>query len=314
MAVILLGSFPNLIKLISFVDYSVVNMNSKLTYFPFFLLVVLFVSCGEYNKILKNTNILFDGENKEMHKYEDAKKYFDEEKYSKTIILLEDGLHLMKGTLYAEKSLYLLAQSYYAQKNYASAAGYFRNYYTSFSKGEHAESARFYSAYSLYLESPDVHFDQSDTYEAMQQFQDFLKYYPCSEKKEIIQNILSALQEKLALKELISASLYYNLGNYILYPFITGGNYLSCVITAQNALQSYPFSKYREDFMYYIFLAKYRMALQNIKEGKDSLYSDVTDEYNSYISNYPSGKHLKEIQKFYSKYMNVTKKRNLIIN
>ena len=67
------------------------------------------------------------------------------------------------------------------------------------------------------------------------------EYYPQSSRKQEAQNMIFALQDKLVLKELYSARLYYNLGNYM------GNNYLSCVITAQNALKDYPYTDYRED-------------------------------------------------------------------
>ncbi len=62
------------------------------------------------------------------------------------------------------------------------------------------------------------------------------------------------LQEKLAYKELLAVRLYFNLGTYM------GNNYLSCVITAQNALKNYPYSKYREEFMFYTILCQIRIG------------------------------------------------------
>ena len=55
--------------------------------------------------------------------------------------------------------------------------------------------------------------------------------FPEQHKKQEAQDMIFALQDKLVLKELYSARLYYNLGNYL------GNNYESCVITAQNALK-----------------------------------------------------------------------------
>jgi outer membrane protein assembly factor BamD len=233
-----------------------------------------------------------------MVKYEAAKKYFNEGKYSRSATLLEEVVPMMRTSSYAEESLYLLAQSQYALKDYSAASEYFKSYYTSFPRGEYTELARFYAAYGLYLNSPDFRLDQADTYKAMQQFQDFIEYFPQSEKKEVAQNALFELQEKLSQKELMAARLYYNLGDYLLYAF-SGGNYLSCVITAQNAMQTYPFSKYREDFMYYIFKSKYEMAVQSVEEKKDFRYRDVVDEYFSYVNDYPGGKYNKEIKKLY---------------
>jgi outer membrane protein assembly factor BamD len=231
-----------------------------------------------------------------MVKYEAAKKYFDEGKYSRTVTLLEEVVPLLRGTSYTEESLFLQAQANYALKDYLSASEYFKNYYTSFPRGAYAEQARYYSAYGLYLNSPDPRLDQADTYRALQQFQDFLEYYPQSDKKDEVQRVLFELQEKLAYKELLSVKLYYNLGDYTLYSY-PGGNYLSCVITAQNAMRSYPFSKYREDFMYYVFKSKYEIAIQSVEEKKEFRYRDVEDEYYSYVNDYPNGKYLKEITK-----------------
>ncbi|MDR0769410.1 MAG: outer membrane protein assembly factor BamD [Dysgonamonadaceae bacterium] len=261
----------------------------------FFLLIAL-VSCGEYNKVLKLTDI--------DTKFEYAKKYFNEGKFSRSVVLLEEVVQMKKASSVGGEALYLLAQSYYGMKDYITASEYFSTYYKTYSKGEYAELARYYAAYGLYLESPDPRLDQTQTYKAMEQFQDFIELYPQSEQKEKAQNVLFLLQEKLALKELLTARLYYNLGEYLIYPF-PGGNYLSCVITAQNAMRSYPSSKQREEFMYYIFKSKYEMAMKSVDEKQDFRYRDVVDEYYSYINEYPEGKYAKEIQLLYQ---NVNKK------
>jgi outer membrane protein assembly factor BamD len=269
-------------------------MKSKLICFSF--LIVLFASCGEYNKVLKNPDM--------MVRYEYAKKYYNQGKYSRSATLLQDIVPMMRASSYGEESLYLLAQSYYNMKDYGTASEYFKTYYTAFPRGEYTELSRYYSAYGLYMDSPDPRLDQTDTYKAMQQFQDFLEYYPQSDKKETVQRTLFELQEKLALKELMAIRLYYNLGDFLYYPF-PGGNYSSCVITARNAMRSHPFSKYREDFMYYTFKSKYQMAVQSVEEKREFRYRDVVDEYYSYINDYPEGKYSKEIKKLYE---NIAKK------
>jgi len=264
------------------------RFNSKIISFSF--LVLLFTACGEYNKILKSTDLNV--------KFEYAKKYFDAGKYSRTATLLEDVVQMTRTTSRGEEALYLLAQSYYKMKDYSTASDYFKTYYTTYPKGDYAELARYYSAYGLYIDSPDPRLDQSDTYKSMQQFQDFIELYPQSERKDDAQNALFELQEKLALKELYAVRLYYNLGNYTIISF-PGGNYLSCVITAQNAVRTYPFSKYREEFMYYIFKSKYEMAMQSVEEKKELRYRDVVDEYFSYANEFPEGKYIKEIKRLY---------------
>ena len=207
--------------------------------------------------------------------------------------MLDELVQIFKGTADAEESLYLLAQSYYGQKDYQTASQYFNTYYTTYPKGEYAELARFYSGYGLYLDSPDPRLDQKQTYEAINQLQLYLEYYPQSERAKEAQNILFELQEKLAYKELLAVRLYFNLGTYM------GNNYLSSVITAQNALKNYPYSKYREEFMYYIIRSKYELAVVSVEEKLQGRYRDVVDEYYNYMNEYPEGKYVKEVQKFY---------------
>ena len=249
------------------------------------MMTVLLSSCGEYNKILKSTDYEL--------KYSYAKKYFNAKQYSKSATLLDELVTIFKGTAYAEESLYLLAQSYYVQKYYQTASQYFETYYTTYPKGEFTELSRFYSGYGLYLDSPDPRLDQSQTYKAIEQVQLYLEYYPQSERAEEAQNIMFELQEKLAYKELMATRLYFNLGTYM------GNNFQSCVITAQNALKNYPYSKYREEFMFLIIRAKYELALVSVEEKLQGRYRDVVDEYYNYMNEYPEGNYVKQVTKFY---------------
>lgn len=246
---------------------------------------VLLASCGEYNKVLKSTDYEL--------KYSYAKKYFNAKQYAKAATILDELVTIFKGTAYAEESLYLLAQSYYGQKDYQTASQYFETYYTTYPKGEYTELARYYSGYGLYLDSPDPRLDQAQTYKALEQLQLYLEYYPQSERAAEAQNILFELQEKLAYKELLATRLYYHLGSYL------GNNYLSSVITAQNALKNYPYSKYREEFMYLIIHSKYELSLVSVEEKLQGRYRDVVDEYYNYMNEFPEGKYVKQVKKFY---------------
>ena len=251
----------------------------------FLMMIVLLSACGEYNNILKSTDYEL--------KYSYAKKYFNEKKYSKAATLLDELVTIFKGTAYAEESLYLLAQSYYGQEDYQTASQYFETYYTTYPKGEFTELARFYSGYGLYLDSPDPRLDQTQTYKAIEQLQLYMEYYPQSERAAQAQDILFELQEKLAYKELLATRLYFNLGTYM------GNNYLSSVITAQNALKNYPYTKYREEFMVLMIRSKYELALVSVDEKLQGRYRDVVDEYYNYMNEYPEGKYVKEVKRYF---------------
>ena len=225
------------------------------------VLVLSCFSCGEYSKVLKSTDYEL--------KYSYAKKYFNNKKWTKAATLLEEVVPILRGTSSAEESLYLLAQCYYGQKDYQTASTYFQTYYRTYPKGEFAELARFYSGYGLYLNSPDPRLDQTQTYEALAQLQLYMEYYPQSEKAIQAQEIMFQLQEKLAYKELLNTQLYYNLGTYM------GNNYRSCIIAADNALKDYPYSKYREEFIFLKIRAKYELALVSVENLLQGRYREI---------------------------------------
>ncbi|MCL1943990.1 MAG: outer membrane protein assembly factor BamD [Candidatus Azobacteroides sp.] len=253
----------------------------------FIPLLLLNVSCGEYNKVLKITD--------PVQKYSYAKKYFSEKKYDRSATLLTELVPLFKGTDKAEESLYLLAQSYYGQRDYTTASQYFTSYYNTYPKGEYAELSRFYNGYGFYLESPASELDQSTTYRALSELQSFLEYYPGSERKQEALDVIFSLQEKLAKKALINSQLYYNLGNY------GGNNYLSCVITAENALKDYPYTKYKEDFRILILRSKYEQAFHSVAAKEQERFREVVDEYYVYIGDFPVGKYRKEAEQILSR-------------
>ena len=250
------------------------------------LLAMLLASCGEYNKILKSRDAEL--------KYEYAKKYFDQKKYGRTITLLDEILTAYTGSSKEQEILYLLAQAYFYDKDYTTATQYYTRYYNKFPKGEFTELARFNSAYGLYLDSPDARLDQTSTFKGIQEFQNFLEYFPQSEKAPEAQDLMFKLQEKLAYKEFLAARLYYNLGLYNRENY-----YESCVVTAREALKSYPFSEFTEEFQILIVRARFEQAVYSVEEKKPVRYRDLMDEHFNYKNMFPNGKYTKESERYY---------------
>lgn len=258
-----------------------------------FLSAGVLSSCGEYNKVLKST----DNE----YKYEAAKSYFAKGQNSKAATLLEDLALIMKGTSNAEESAYMLAMTYYNQGDYITASHYFNTYYTTYPRGTYTELARFYSGKALYLDTPEPRLDQSSTYKAIEELQMFIEYFPESDRKELAQNMIFELQDKLVEKEFLSALLYYDLGSYTgntVYSS-TGNNYQAAVVTAQNILREYPYTKRREDLSILILRAKYDMAKESVPEKKEDRMRETIDEYYAFINEFPESKYKSEVERIF---------------
>lgn len=258
-------------------------------------------SCGEYNKVLKSTDY--------EYKYEAAKAYFAKGQNSRAATILEELIPIMKGTSNAEESLYMLAMTYYNQGDFVTASHYFNTYYTTYPRGTYTELARFHSGKALYLDTPEPRLDQSSTYKAIDELQMFLEYFPTSNRRDIAQNMIFELQDKLVEKEYLSAKLYYDLGSYTgntVYSS-TGNNYLAAVVTAQNILREYPYTQRREDLSILILRAKYDMAKESVLEKKAERMRETIDEYYAFKNEFPDSKYMKEVEAIFkdaSKYVN----------
>ncbi|MBQ6647709.1 MAG: outer membrane protein assembly factor BamD [Muribaculaceae bacterium] len=256
-------------------------------------LVVVLASCGEYNKVLKSSDYNL--------KYDYAKKAFENKKYAQAYTILADLVPIFKGTEKGEECMYLLGLSYYENQDYLNSGSYFKQYYTQYPKGQYAELARYYAGYGYYLDSPEPQLDQSETIKAIEELQSFLEYFPRSDKVAIAQSAIFELQDKLVLKELENAQLYYNLGSYL------GNNYESAVITAKNAIKAYPYSKYKEKLEMLILKSRFKEAQMSVDEKKEERFRTVVDEYYAFINDYPNSENRKEadnIFKIADKFLN----------
>ena len=259
------------------------------------VLATFLASCAKWTA-LQNTQ---DYE----YKYEAAKSLYAEGKYGQASMYFAEVLAVMKGTAYAEESLYLAAMSNFYNKDYDAASQYFRKYYQVYPKGLYVEYARYYCGLSLYNMTPDPRLDQQSTYEAIKEFQDFLDYYPYTSIKASTQEMIYALQDKLVEKEYLSAKLYFDLGSYTMNCAYGGSNYEACVVTAQNALRDFPFAKpeRREELSIMVLRAKYLLAEQSIDIKRVLRYRDCIDEYYSFVNDFPESRYVKEAEKIMNK-------------
>jgi len=261
-------------------------------------------SCGEYNKVLKSTDYIT--------KYEAAKSYFGNGQFMKASTLLEELTTILKGTSQAEESLYMLAMCYYNQGDYVTASHYFTNYYKTYPKGVYTELARFHSGKSLFLDTPEARLDQSSTYNAIQELQMFMEYFPKSKRNTEAQIMIFNLQDKLVEKEYLSAKMYYDLGTYTGNASMTtdgqnnGNNFLACITTAQNILKDYPYTSMREDISILLLRAKHKLGSESVLEKKEERMRETIDEYYAFKNEFPESKYMKEVENIFkdaSKYV-----------
>lgn len=271
----------------------------KKTVFVMATLAMLLTSCAhEFNQVYKSTDY--------NYKYEYAKECFARGKYSNAITLLQELVTIQKGTDNAQECLYMLAMAEFGIKDYEAAAETFKKYFRTYPRGDYAEMATFYVGQSLYLSTPEPRLDQTPTIAAIAAFQEYLDLYPDGQMKGAAQRRMLEMQEKLVKKEYLSAKLYYDLGTYFGNCTSGGNNYEACIVTAQNALNEYPYSDLREDFAILVMKSKYELAQMSVEEKRLARFQDAEDECYGFINEYPDSKERSTAEKFIAKCKAVT--------
>lgn len=264
------------------------------------LSALLFTSCAnEFNRVYKTNDY--------SYKYEYAKECYAQGKYTRASTLLQGLVTLQKGTDNAQESLYMLGMAEYNSKDYEGAAATFKKYFSSYPKGAYAQEAEFYAGMSLYNSTPEPRLDQSQTVNAIAAFQEYIDLFPDGKERSQAQQRLFELQDKLVQKELYSAQLYYDLGQYFGNCTYGGNNYEACIITAQNALKDYPYSKLREKFSLLVMKSKFELAQQSVEEKKLERFQDAEDECYGFLNEYPDSKDKVTAEKFITKCKAFTK-------
>lgn len=264
--------------------------------------LMLLSGCAkEFNSVYKSSDI--------KYKYEYAKECYALGKYQRAASLLQDLIVPEKGSQDAQECLYMLGMAEYKNMDYETAAETFKKYVKSYPRGDYSEIAKYYVGQSLYMSTPEPRLDQTETVAAINAFQEYMDLYPDAKHKEDAQNKLFALQDKLVQKELYSAELYYNLGTY--FGNNSGGddggnNYEACIVTSQNALKDYPYTKKREEFATLIMKSKFHLAEQSVESKKLERFQDAEDECYGFLNEFPDSKEKKTAEHFIAKCKEVT--------
>lgn len=263
--------------------------------------LVLLSGCAkEFNSVYKSQDY--------KYKYEYAKESFALGKYQRAATLLQDLIIPEKGSQDAQECLYMLGMAEYKNMDYETASETFKKYVKTYPRGDYAELAEYYAGQSLYMSTPEPRLDQTETVNAINAFQEYLDLYPDAKMKEDAQQKLFDLQDKLVKKELYSAELYYNLGTYFgnCMGDDGGNNYEACIVTSQNALKDYPYTKLRENFATLIMKSKFHLAEQSVVSKKMERYQDAEDECYGFLNEYPDSKEKKTAEEYIAKCKKVT--------
>ena len=196
---------------------------------------------------------------------------------------------LQKTTDYDYK--YEAAKQAYAAGHYTRAYQLLDELILIMKGTSNAEECLFMDAMCYYnirdYETATLHFDR------------YYKSYPKGIYTELARFYSGKSSFLQSQKEYESAQLYYNLGNYVGNCTNGGSNYEACIITAENALKSYPYTNLREDLYMMILRARYHLASNSVDEKANERFTQTTDEYWGFKNEFPDSKYINEADRIF---------------
>lgn len=264
-------------------------IKSGVKYWLLLLIIPLFWSCSDYQKLLKSDNYDL--------KLEKAKEYYQDEDYYRAMTLLGELRSIYRGSGEAEDITYLLGKCHFAQREYSLAAYFFKTFAASYPFNENAEVAEFDAANCFYLIAPSSTLDQTYTRRGIDELQLFIEKYPESENRDSANILIDELHARLEKKAYTNSVLYYQIGNY-----------KAAISALKYCLVEFPDTKYREDIYYYVLKSSYDLAENSIESKREARYQNTVDEYLTLIDNYPQSDYIKEVEKIYTQVLKVLNK------
>jgi outer membrane protein assembly factor BamD len=142
-------------------------------------------------------------------------------------------------------------------------------------------------AYSYFKQSPKPELDQTNTIKALGMMQTFINTHPGSEKNKEAQQIIDECNRKLEIKELRSAELYFNMGQY-----------RAAAIAYTSLINNYPDSQKSDEYKLQIIKSYYKYASLSIQEKRQERYVKVINEVQDFQDRYPESKFMKEAERY----------------
>jgi outer membrane protein assembly factor BamD len=262
------------------------------------LVATSLASCNKtYNKAMKSTD--------KDEIFTLATELYEKDKYTQAIELYERVSTSFVGTEQAADIAYNTANAHFKDQNFKLSGHLFKSFANSNPSDKRAEEALYLSAYSYYKDSPKYNLDQTSTFTAIDELQNFINSYPNSEHVNDSNNYITELRQKLERKAFEIGKVYYKTMNY-----------KAAGVAFDNMVDEFPDSKFREEAMIYSLRSKAELALNFSRlEKKDLRLQEARTQYRQFLKFYPNStykaeaeKLMKDIEKDMDKTKTATKK------
>lgn len=217
-------------------------------------------------------------------KYKMAFDLFEAGKYAKAASMFESLKLAVRGTDQDDTVQYYAAYSNYKYGDITLAEQGFETFVATFPRSTFTPKARFLYLACLYEGTYRYELDQTPTYKALSEINEYLIDFPDNEYTDECNQMIVDLEERLDRKEYESAKLYYTIEDY------KAAHYALKLVLKED-----PENQYREDIMYYTVLAAYDYADNSVSYKQRERFVTFQDDYFSFISEFPESEYRKQL-------------------
>ena len=252
-------------------------------------LLMLSVSCSEYQKLLKSDDT---GEKYTTAEqlYNEAQEEDSKPKFRKALRLFEQIVPEYRGKPQGEKLSFLFADTYSQLGDYYLSSYQFERFQQSYPNSQKLEEAVFKKAESFYHLSPRYDLDQTDTEKAVTELQAYLNTFPEGEYADRANELATELRVKLEKKAFEIAKQYHTTG------LARAGNYRAAITSFDNFTTEYPGSPFTEEAYYYRYDSAYQLAINSFASLMPERLEEARTYYEAYAKRYPEGEYLSAME------------------
>ena len=229
----------------------------------------LVISCNDYQKLLNSPE-------NEVNKYTAAEEYYKNGEFRRANSLIEQIIPSYRGKPQGERLVFFFANSYFEIKTYYSAAIQFENFIKSYPNSQRVQEAYFMEAKSYFMLSPIYTLDQEDTFTGIDKLQLFINRFPNSEYVTEALELMEQLQNKIEKKEFEVSKQYFTIRDYN-----------SAIKSFDNFIADNPGTNFREEALYYRWLAQYEIAINSIESRINERITELERSFNNFLRYYP---------------------------
>jgi len=245
-------------------------------------LLLLMISCGEYQSLLKSEETAPKYTAAE-ELYNEGKEEEDKGKLRKALRLLEQIEPEYRGKPQGERLVFILGDTYYHLGDAYNAPFNFERFVQLYPNSDKVEEAEYKAAVSYYNRSPRFNLDQTDTRKAVDELQEYLNKYPEGDYVETANVLAAELRVKLEKKAYEIAKQYHKTRFY-----------KAAIASFNNFIADYPGSPFREAAYYYRYDSAYQLAINSFEVLMEGRLENAKEFYDSYKKYYPDGEYAQD--------------------